>query len=91
MRAGSSARLDEGGSLLDNNWTANVGGFSLGAHRACLALLERGVAMKGLGLRLAVGELVPYCLALLEDVLVLQLEFLQWQSSIDKRHLRCRG
>ena len=82
MGAGSSTRLDEGGSLLDNNWTTNVGGFSLGTHRACLALLERGVAMKGLRLRLAVGELVPDCFALLEDVLVLQLEFLQWQCSM---------
>ena len=89
--AGCSTRLDEGGSLLDNNWTANVVGFSLSTHRACLALLERGVAMKGLGLRLAVSELVPNCFALLEDVLVLQLEFLQWQRSIEKRHLRCRG
>ena len=89
--AGGSSRLDEGGSLLDNNWTANVGGFGLSTHRACLALLERGVAMKGLRLRLAVGKLVPNCFALLEDVLVLQLEFLQWQRSIEKRHLRCRG
>ena len=89
--AGSSTRLDEGGSLLDNNWTTNVGGFSLGTHRACLALLERGVAMKGLRLRLAVSELVPDCFALLEYVLVLQLEFLQWQCSMEKRHLRCRG
>ena len=91
MGAGGSPRLDEGGSLLDNNWTANVGGFGLSTHRSCLALLERGVAMKGLRLRLAVGELVPNCFALLEDVLVLQLEFLQWQRSIEKRHLRCRG
>ena len=89
--ARGSSRLDEGGSLLDNNWTANVGGFSLSTHRTCLALLERGVAVKGLGLRLAVGEFVPYCFAFLEDVLVLQLKFLQWQRSIEKRHLRCRG
>ena len=47
--------------------------------------------MKGLGLRLAVSEFVPYCFAFLEDVLVLQLKFLQWQRSIEKGHLHYQG
>ena len=87
MGARSGTGLDESRSLLRNHWAADICGFSLGSHRTCLSLLEGGVAVEGLRLWLSIGELVPDGLAFFKDVLVLQLQFLQWQRSIVKGHL----
>ena len=87
MGARSGTRLNESRSLLRNNWAVYICGFSLGSHRTSLSLLEGGVAVEGFRLWLPIGELVPDGLAFFKDVLVLQLQFLQWQCSIEKGHL----
>ena len=91
MGARSGTRLNESRSLLRNNWATDICCLSLGSHRTSLSLLEGGVAVEGFRLWLPIGELVPDGLAFFKDVLVLQLQFLQWQRSIEIGHLHYQG
>ena len=75
--AGGIAWLHEDRGLLGDHWAADISGFGLDADWACLALGEGGAAVVAFWLWLAVGELVPYGLALFEYVFVFELEFLK--------------